>query len=120
MIQNYSLTIYPAAPFFSMPKIRRKPDEVDEEAGKVKIYRPSKEQEAVSVTLTAKLTIKESKDVFVEKEKNFELTILPSNVEIVEKQEAPLFEDFSSYSTGEEIGEYLKKFPKIAFATKTT
>ena len=51
--------------------------EVDEEAGKVKIYRPAKGSEAVNVTLTAKLTIKESKDVFIEKEKNFELTILP-------------------------------------------
>ena len=59
------------------------------------------------MTLTAKLTVKESKEEFVEKQKEFNITILPLDVEVVEKQEAPLFEDFSSYSTGEEIGEYL-------------
>ena len=59
------------------------------------------------MTLTAKLTVKESKEEFVEKQKEFNITILPLDVEVVEKQEAPFFEDFSSYSTGEEIGEYL-------------
>lgn len=81
--------------------------EIDDENGKVKIHRPAKGEQTVQVTLTAKLTVRESKDVYIEKEKEFNITILPLDVEVVEKQEAPLFEDFSSYSTGEEIGEYL-------------
>ena len=74
--------------------------EIDDENGKVKIHRPAKGEQAVQVTLTAKLTVRESKDVYIEKEKEFNITILPLDVEVVEKQEAPLFEDFSSYSTG--------------------
>ena len=49
--------------------------EVDEELGKVKIYRPAKGEEAISVTLTAKLTVKESKEEFVEKQKALQIAL---------------------------------------------
>ena len=39
--------------------------EIDDENGKVKIHRPAKGEQAVQVTLTAKLTVKESKEEFV-------------------------------------------------------
>ena len=75
----------------------------------IKITRPSFGEDAVEVTLTATLTIYESKTSNITKTKDFKIRILPIDKEADSSATSEFLfnEDFSVYPVGEDIGEYL-------------
>ena len=75
----------------------------------IKITRPSFGENAVEVTLTATLTIYESKTSNITKTKDFKIRILPIDKEADASSTSEFLfsEDFSVYPVGEDIGEYL-------------
>lgn len=77
-------------------------------SGRVVITRPAFGQQAKTVTLTVTAKIVESREVFLEKTRDFVLTVLPIDEEVSEEIDEYYFqEDFSNYPVGEDIGEYL-------------
>ena len=77
-------------------------------SGRIKITRPALGQQAKQVTLTVKAKIVESREVFLEKSKDYVITVLPIDEEISTTKEEFFFsENFSTYPVGEDVGEYL-------------
>ena len=76
--------------------------------GRITITRPGFGQQAKKVTLTVTAKIIESREVYLEKTKEFNITVLPIDENITnEKTEYYFQEDFTNYPTGEDVGEYL-------------
>ena len=82
---------------------------VEENNTMIKITRPSYGENAIEVTLTATLTIYESKTSNITKKKDFKIRVLPIDKEADASSSSDLLfsEDFSVYPVGEDIGEYL-------------
>ena len=78
--------------------------------GRIKITRPNLGEEKVEVTLTAKLKITDNRETYLEKSRDFIITVLPLDEDISssdEENELLFNEDFASYPIGEDVGEYL-------------
>ena len=76
--------------------------------GRIKITRPALGQQAKKVTLTVTAKIVENRETFIEKSRDFEITILPlDTIESSEAEELLFSENFSVYPNGEDIGEYI-------------
>lgn len=77
-------------------------------SGRIKITRPAIGQQAKKVTLTVTAKIIDNRETFLEKTRDFEITILPFDITDTVVVEEKLFnETFESYPNGEDIGEYL-------------
>ena len=77
-------------------------------SGRILITRPALGQKEKQVTLTVTAKIVENRESFIEKSRDFVITILPlDTAESLEAEEKLFNENFSAYPNGEDIGEYL-------------
>ncbi|MGM9858292.1 MAG: immunoglobulin-like domain-containing protein [Bacilli bacterium] len=80
---------------------------VDNDTKKISIIRPAIGEDPVQITLTATLTIADNKDTSLTKTREFIIRVLPLQEEVNLDVVTHLDEDFTSYNTGDDVGEYL-------------